>query len=224
VPTTSPASTVYSHHTHVSYVYTYMCICIYIRTHLYTHKPTRARAHTHTHTGMQPEAKSSLPIWLDHVKCRGNEYGLSTCQHAGWGNHQCSHIHDVGLCCPGGCRGEGDPVRLVQCRADGCCRLEVNHKGAWGTVCDDNFRDVSARVVCKQLGCEGGRQVQAFGGGVGPIWLDDVDCRGQEKALSLCNSNGCVCIYIYTYICTCVCVYIYIYIHVCVCVCVCVCV
>jgi len=92
-------------------------------------------------------AKASQPIWLDRIRCHGNERGLAVlggyggyggggCGHAGWGNHQCGHHHDVGLCCPGGCRGDGDPVRLVDCRADGCCRLEVNHKGAWGTVCD----------------------------------------------------------------------------------------
>ena len=85
-----------------------------------------------------PEVASTKdkPIWLDRLRCHGSERGLSFCAHAGWGHHQCAHHHDVGLCCPGGCKGQGDPLRLVDCRADGCCRLNVNHKGVWGTVCD----------------------------------------------------------------------------------------
>jgi hypothetical protein len=134
--------------------------------------------------------RASQPIWLDRLRCYGTERGLSNCHHAGWGNHQCGHHHDVGLCCPGGCRGDGDPLRLVECKADGCCRLEINHKGTWGTVCDDAFRDTSAKVVCKQLGCKGGKQKQRFGGGVGPIWMDNVHCHGSEHALSSCRFNG----------------------------------
>ena len=28
-------------------------------------------------------------------------------------------------------------------------RLEIHHDGRWGTVCDDGFSDVDARVVCR---------------------------------------------------------------------------
>ena len=31
-------------------------------------------------------------------------------------------------------------------------RLEVEHGGVWGTVCDDGFSERAAQVVCRQLG------------------------------------------------------------------------
>ena len=31
-------------------------------------------------------------------------------------------------------------------------RLEVNHDGQWGTVCDDNFGVAEADAACRQLG------------------------------------------------------------------------
>jgi len=31
-------------------------------------------------------------------------------------------------------------------------RLEVKYNGVWGTVCDDLFEDVDAKVACYMLG------------------------------------------------------------------------
>ncbi|ERE75834.1 scavenger receptor cysteine-rich domain-containing group B protein [Cricetulus griseus] len=84
-------------------------------------------------------------------------------------------------------------LRLVggpsRCRG----RLEVMHSGSWGSVCDDDWDVVDANVVCRQLGCGLALPVPqplAFGQGRGPIFLDNVECRGQEASLSECGSRG----------------------------------
>jgi len=69
--------------------------------------------------------------------------------------------------------------------------LEVFYDGQWGTVCDDEFDNVDATVVCRMLGYTTGTAhgSAAFGRGSGRIWLDDVNCRGDEPSIFDCPAN-----------------------------------
>ncbi|XP_078535779.1 scavenger receptor cysteine-rich domain-containing group B protein [Lissotriton helveticus] len=72
-------------------------------------------------------------------------------------------------------------------------RVEVMYQSTWGTVCDDDWDHSDALVVCRQVGC--GAAIMAtslsfFGYGIGPIFLDNVDCDGTETDLSHCFNLG----------------------------------
>ncbi|XP_035511448.1 galectin-3-binding protein A-like [Morone saxatilis] len=87
---------------------------------------------------------------------------------------------------------EGD-VRLFGSKNVSEGRVEVYHEGKWGTVCDDGWDMAEAQVVCRQLHFPGAKSVvigKDYGKATGPIWLDDITCKGTEKHLSSCGFKG----------------------------------
>ena len=73
------------------------------------------------------------------------------------------------------------PVVLVGSYAQNEGRVQINHEGRQGTVCDDEWDDEDAAVVCRMLGYTDGIALQgsSFGPGTGEILLDEVACAGN---------------------------------------------
>jgi hypothetical protein len=89
-------------------------------------------------------------------------------------------------------QSEGD-VRLADGNTPAEGRVEVFHEGVWGTVCDDLWGIDDASVVCRQLGfirAEAATNSATFGPGQDPIWMDNVNCSGDEERLVDCPFNG----------------------------------
>lgn len=98
-------------------------------------------------------------------------------------------LHNVVACFP----SAQAPVRLVNSGRRCSGRVEIHHNGQWGTVCDDQWDLRDANVVCRQLECGAAvsaPQNAAFGRGSGPIWLDDVNCNGDEASITQCRHRG----------------------------------
>ncbi|NWV76888.1 LOXL3 oxidase, partial [Dasyornis broadbenti] len=72
-------------------------------------------------------------------------------------------------------------------------RVEVFYNDEWGTICDDDFTLGNAHVLCRHLGfvaATGWAHSAKYGKGVGRIWLDNVNCAGNEKSIGDCKHRG----------------------------------
>ena len=47
----------------------------------------------------QSNVTKASKIWLDDVKCQGNETNIDNCQREPWGNGNCEHHEDVAIRC-----------------------------------------------------------------------------------------------------------------------------
>lgn len=139
-----------------------------------------------THTCCNKSTQGKGPIWMGKMSCSGQEANLQDCPFSRLENN-CTHGEDTWIECE-------DPFELRLVGGDTSCsgRLEVLHKGSWGSVCDDSWGEKEDQVVCKQLGCgkplsPSPKARKSYGPGAGHIWLDDVTCSGKELSLEFCR-------------------------------------
>jgi len=157
-------------------------------------------------------------IFLSNLDCDGNETRLFDCPRL-FDITLCTHLQDIGLQCmaspttpttPAACMQGA--VRLVGGSEPSEGTVELCVDGEWGTVCDDQWNQVEANIVCDQLGYgrEGtycilwchdhmalrilyalfidaiGVRGAFFGEGNGPIHYEQILCTGSESALTDC--------------------------------------
>ena len=150
------------------------------------------------------------PVCMDNVRCKGTESMLTRCHFPGWGVSDCSHNEDIGLVCTGtgnynlACYAsitEDDfdlytdliGVRLVDGETDQNGRVEIYYSSRWGSVCDTKWNLLNSQVVCHQLGftrASGFRLAASFGRGSGHVWMNNVQCQGDEARLQDCKFDG----------------------------------
>ena len=71
--------------------------------------------------------------------------------------------------------------------------VEVQYSGTWGTICENDWDLQDAHVVCRQLGYNGALsapRLVVYGGGKGPVWLNRMQCEGNETSVSQCSHAG----------------------------------
>uniref|UniRef100_A0A8C9QFM8 SRCR domain-containing protein n=1 Tax=Spermophilus dauricus TaxID=99837 RepID=A0A8C9QFM8_SPEDA len=158
-------------------------------------------------------------IWRDRFHCSGSESFLWNCPVSALGVPACAHGNTASVVCSGNqtqllpqCNDSwSDPagsaasdghtancsdsrqLRLVDGGSHCAGRVEILQQGSWGSICDDSWDLSDAHVVCRQLGC--GVALEAtvsahFGEGSGPIWLDELNCTGEEAHVWQCPSQG----------------------------------
>uniref|UniRef100_A0A8C7CH20 SRCR domain-containing protein n=1 Tax=Neovison vison TaxID=452646 RepID=A0A8C7CH20_NEOVI len=158
-------------------------------------------------------------IWQARFHCSGAESFLWNCPVTALGIPSCTRGNTASVICSGNqtqvlpqCNDsvsepEGSAasqesaatcsdrrqLRLVDGGGPCAGRVEILHRGSWGTICDDSWDLSDAHVVCRQLGC--GEALNAmvsahFGEGSDPIWLDDLECTGKESHIWKCPSRG----------------------------------
>ncbi|XP_049334515.1 deleted in malignant brain tumors 1 protein-like isoform X6 [Astyanax mexicanus] len=126
----------------------------------------------------------SGPIWVEYANCAGSESSLKNCRSYDWGRQRCNHDEDAGAVCA--------EVRLVG-RSHCSGRVEVLHGESWVTVCDADFNQQGAEVVCRELGCGSPVEVlgaAAFGRGKGQVWSEELQCRGNESQIHFCPKSS----------------------------------
>ncbi|XP_042070124.1 CD5 antigen-like [Haplochromis burtoni] len=85
-----------------------------------------------------------------------------------------------------------DSVRLLNGSSLCSGRLEVKSNQSWSSVCEADFDQQDAEVVCRELGCGPPSVLQGalYGEVEAPVWSKEFQCGGHESALLDCRSSG----------------------------------
>ncbi|XP_067451805.1 uncharacterized protein [Thunnus thynnus] len=89
------------------------------------------------------------------------------------------------------CNSAVDSVRLVNGTSLCSGRLEVKSEQSWSSVCEADFDQQDAEVVCRELGCGAPSVLQGalYGEVEAPMRTKEFQCGGRESALLDCGRS-----------------------------------
>ncbi|XP_065835401.1 neurotrypsin-like isoform X2 [Oscarella lobularis] len=135
--------------------------------------------------------QSTRRIWMDECSCNGTETAISSCSFPGWGIGECTSRKLAGVQCMRG--NESLPIRLTGSPFPYAGTVEILRQGTWGAVCDANWDQSKARIICRQLGYPEAWAALVgsyYGSGSRPPWMNNVRCTGVERRIEDCAFDG----------------------------------
>ncbi|XP_071351013.1 uncharacterized protein [Trachinotus anak] len=131
------------------------------------------------------EQSSRRSVWWIRSECVQSGFTLRECS----ASDSSSSILELNC---------SDSVGLVDGTSLCSGRLEVKpHQSnqshqCWSSVCEADFDQQDAEVVCRQLGCGPPSVLQGvlYGEVEAPVWTKEFQCGGHESALLDCRSSG----------------------------------
>uniref|UniRef100_A0A668U0G0 SRCR domain-containing protein n=1 Tax=Oreochromis aureus TaxID=47969 RepID=A0A668U0G0_OREAU len=127
---------------------------------------------------LEPEL-SGKSLWKIKQNCIKSGSALWECATSSFSSHT------LKLTC-------SDSVRLLNGSSLCSGRLEVKSNQSWSSVCEADFDQQDAEVVCRELGCGPPSVLQGalYGEVEAPVWSKEFQCGGHESALLDCRSSG----------------------------------
>ncbi|XP_041850873.1 scavenger receptor cysteine-rich type 1 protein M130-like isoform X2 [Melanotaenia boesemani] len=85
-----------------------------------------------------------------------------------------------------------DSIRLVNGIKPCSGRLEVKSDQSWSLMCEHDFDQSDAEVVCREVGCGPPSVLQGvlYKEAKAPVWSKEFHCEGNESALLNCDSTS----------------------------------
>ncbi|XP_030255959.1 scavenger receptor cysteine-rich type 1 protein M160-like [Sparus aurata] len=127
------------------------------------------------------QSLTSVPVWKINSTCLQSGSAVSDCVSS---TTDFANYHMEVKC--------SDSVRLVNGNSLCSGRLEVKSNQRWSSVCEDDFDQQDAEVVCRELGCGAPSVLQGalYGEVEAPMWTKEFQCGGHESALLDCRTSG----------------------------------
>ena len=144
--------------------------------------------------GSSSQQFTNATFWLSGLRCHGNESSLFQCPHD-WGSVNCSlHGNYATVFC-----SHDNPsslpivTKLINGTSNSKGVVRVRYYGIWGHVCSSQWTIRDANVVCRGLGytrARGLKILEVAYSDSDPIWMDNIQCIGNEDHLWNCSFDG----------------------------------